>query len=205
MHKKNGMASARIQIREVKLFNHLFYHHCHTWAQIEEQAFVRIGIDDFGQKMLGPIEEVSLPLKNEKIGRQTIHVKARGQLIPLTSPIDGYVQEVNDALLSRPQLINDSPYEHGWLVLLRPTRLARNLKQLFYGAAALQWFDLEMFRLAAVITSEINNRVGRKSNMRLPDGNLPDFDLLDDLPACVTKRILEQYFLYCHTNDRFRG
>jgi len=188
------------------IIGHRFYHHCHTWAQVEEQAVVRIGVDDFGQKMLGPIEKIFLPPEEEETGISSVRIKARGQIIPLILPVDGYVQEVNERLMNQPHLINESPYEAGWLVLLRPTRLVRtSLEKLFYGPAATQWFDLEMFRLAALITSELNNRAGRKLSMRLPDGSLPDFDVLDELPPYITKKILEQYFLYCHTNDRFKG
>ena len=77
--------------------------------------------------------------------------------------VDGYVEEVNEDLINYPHLANKSPYEKGWLVLLRPTRLVKNLKKLFYGADAIQWFDVEMYRLAALITSEINRKVNRQS------------------------------------------
>ena len=205
MRRDTVLTLGEKQSPKVELIGHRFYHHCHTWVQVEEQALVRIGIDDFGQKMLGPIEKIFLPLEEEKTGINCVRIKARGQIIPLTLPVDGYVEEANEDLISQPHLINESPYEKGWLLLLRPTRLVRSLENLFYGPAALQWFDLEMFRLAALITSELNNRVGRKSGMRLPDGSLPDFDVLNELPPCITKKILEQYFLYCHTNDRFKG
>jgi len=195
----------RTHSRGGKLCTHRFYHHCHTWAQVEEKACVRIGIDDFGQNILGPIETICLPLKDEKIGKKSIRIKARGLIISLTPPVDGYVEEVNEELINQPQLANKSPYEKGWLVLLRPTRLVKNLKNLFYGAAAIQWFDVEMFRLAALITSEINRKVDEQLGMTLPDGGLPDFDILNELPSSLIKRVMEQCFLYCHTNDKFQA
>ena len=154
---------------------------------------------------MGPIEKICLPLKDEKIGKKSIRIKARGLIIPLTTPVDGYVEEVNEDLINYPHLANKSPYEKGWLVLLRPTRLVKNLKKLFYGADAIQWFDVEMYRLAALITSEINRKVNRQLGMTMPDGGLPDFDILKELPASITKRIMEQCFLYCHTNDKFKA
>jgi glycine cleavage system H lipoate-binding protein len=172
---------------------------------VEEKAFVRIGIDDFGQNVLGPIEKICLPLRDEKIGKKSIRIKARGLIIPLMPPVDGYVEEVNEDLINEPQLANESPYEKGWLVLLRPTRLVRNLKPLFYGAAAIQWFNVEMYRLAALITSEINKKVNEKIGMTLPDGGLPDFDILNELPQSITKKVIEQCFLYCHTSDKFKA
>jgi glycine cleavage system H lipoate-binding protein len=171
---------------------------------VEAKAFVRIGIDDFGQNILGPIEKICLPLRDEKIGKKSIRIKARNTIIPLTPPVDGYVEEVNEELISQPQLANTSPYEKGWIVLLRPTRLVRNLKHLFYGAAAIQWFDLEMFRLAALISSQLNTHSDDELFMTLPDGGLPDFDILNKLPPEITRKVLEQCFLYSYTNDKFK-
>jgi glycine cleavage system H protein len=171
---------------------------------VEEKAFVRIGIDDFGQNILGPIEKICLPLRDEKIGRKSIRIKARNAIIPLMPPVDGYVEDVNDELVNQPRLANKSPYEKGWLVLLRPTRLVRNLKNLFYGGAAIQWFDVEMFRLAALVTSELNSEPDEQLGMTLPDGGLPDFEILDKLPPNITKRVLEQCFLYGQIRDKLK-
>ena len=195
----------RMSSRGGELCAHRFYSHCHTWAQVEEKAFVRIGIDDFGQNILGPIEDICLPLKEEKIGKKSIRIKARGSIISLMPPVEGYVEEVNEDLISQPQLVNKSPYEKGWLVLIRPTGLVQSLKKLFYGTAAIQWFDVEMYRLAALVTSELNNGMGEELGMTLPDGGLPDFEILKELPPSITKRVIEQCFLYCHTKDKFKG
>ena len=145
-----------------------------------------------------------MPLKDEKIGKKSIRIKARGTIIPLISPVDGYVVEVNEKLINGPQLANVSPYEKGWLVLLRPTRLVRNLKKLFYGDAAIQWFDVEMYRLAALITTEMNLKMDNQLGMTMQDGGLPDFDMLNELPPSLAKKVMEQCFLYCHTNDKFK-
>jgi glycine cleavage system H protein len=205
MREGNELIPKRSHSRGEKLCTLRFYHHCHTWAQVEEKNLVRIGIDDFGQNVLGPIEKVSLPLRDEKIGKKSILIKARGSIIPLTPFVDGFVEEINDELISQPQLVNKSPYEKGWLVLVRPTRLVQNLKELFYGTSAMQWFDVERFKLAALITSELNNRMGKKLGMTLHNGSLPDFDMLNKLPPSITKKVLEQFFLYCHTNDKFKN
>jgi len=202
MRGGNELIPRRVISRGGKLCPHRFYHHCHTWAQVEAKAFVRIGIDDFGQNILGPIEKICLPLKDEKIGKKSIRIKARNTIISLTPPVDGYVEEVNEDLINQPQLANTSPYEKGWLVLLRPTRLVRNLRHLFYGTAARQWFDVEMFRLAALISSQLHKSEDDQLFMTLPDGGLPDFAILDKLPPNITKSVLEKCFLYTNTNDK---
>jgi glycine cleavage system H lipoate-binding protein len=154
-----------------------------------------------GQNILGPIEEICLPLRDEKIGKKSIRIKARGSIIPLIPPVDGYVVEVNEDLGQQPELANICPYEEGWMVLIRPTRLVKNLNTLFYGTATIQWFDVEMHRLAALISTELNHGAD-DLGMTLPDGGLPDFDILNELPPGITKKVLEQCFHNCPTNDK---
>jgi glycine cleavage system H protein len=205
MRGSNDLIPRRVKSRGGKLCIHRFYHHCHTWAMVEEKAYVRIGIDDFGQNIMGPIEKICLPLKDEKIGKKSIRLKGRGVIIPLIPPVEGYVVEVNEDLIQEPQLANSSPYEKGWFVILRPTRLTKNLKELFYGTAAIQWFDVEMYRLTALINSGLNHGTNGELGITLPDGGLPDFGILENLPPDITRRVLEQCFLYCYTNDKFKA
>ena len=204
MRGDNELIPRRMSSRGGELCTHRFYSHCHAWARVEQQALVRIGLDDFGQNILGPIEKISLPLKDEKIGKKSIRIKARGSIISLMPPVEGYVEEVNEDLINQPQLVNKSPYEKGWFVLLRPTGLVKSLKKLFYGAAAIQWFDVEMYRLAALISAELNHGADEELGMTMPDGGLPDFDIMAQLPQAITKKVMEQCFLYCHTNDKYK-
>lgn len=204
MRGGNQLISKRISSRGGELCAHRFYSHYHTWAQVEEKAFVRIGIDDFGQNIMGPIEKICLPLKDEKIGKKSIRIKARGTIISITPPVDGYIVDVNEDLAQQPELTNICPYEKGWLVLLRPTRLVKSLNTLVYGTAAIQWFDVEMHRLATLISAELNHDTDDELGITLPDGGLPDFDILDELPQEITKRVLEQCFHHCPRNDKFK-
>jgi hypothetical protein len=167
MRGGNELIPRRVTSRGGKLCPHRFYHHCHSWALVEEKAFVRVGIDDFGQNILGPIEKICLPFRDEKIGKKSIRIKARDSIISLMPPIDGYVEEVNDELI-------------------------------------IQWFDVEIFRFAALITSELNTSADEQLGLTLPDGGLPDFEILDKLPPNIRKRVLEQCFHYCHTHDTFK-
>lgn len=205
MRGGDDLIPRRVRSRGGKLCTHRFYHHCHTWAMVEEKGYVRIGIDDFGQNIMGPIDKICLPLKDEKIGKKSMRIKGRRGIIPLIPPVDGFVVAVNEDLVKQPQLANISPYEKGWLVLIRPTRLLKNLNKLFYGTAVIQWFDLEMYRLAALISAEFNRDADGELGMTLPDGGLPDFEIMDKLPRAITRKVLEQCFLYCHTNDKFKA
>jgi glycine cleavage system H protein len=104
--------------------NEIRYSKEHEWLVIKEGVAV-MGISDFAQKQLGDIVSVELP----KVGsafkqRQPMaivdSVKASSDIY---SVITGEVIEVNEQLVERPELINQSPQDQGWIVKIKPSNL----------------------------------------------------------------------------------
>jgi glycine cleavage system H protein len=101
----------------------LKYSKTDEWVRVDgDQA--TIGITDYAQDQLGDIVYIELPWD---AGSSTSHedkfgdiesVKATSELI---SPVSGEVVKVNEALKDRPELINDSPYEDGWMLVVKLT------------------------------------------------------------------------------------
>jgi len=92
----------------------------HEWVQIEDDGRALVGITEYAQEHLGDVVFVELPevgtpiAQFQKIG-EIESVKAVSELY---SPMSGEVNEINDQLLDNPELINDDPYQTGWLVRL---------------------------------------------------------------------------------------
>jgi len=173
----------------------LFYHPCHTWAKVEANALVRIGIDDFGQNLLGTVENITLPPKGQLIFN-SIQMKGRGVGVSLVSPVEGYVVETNERLLMQPSLVNKHPYRSGWIAQLKPIRLSQNLEQLYYGATALSWLDDEVNRLTRVISTEVD-KLFSDVGVTLQDGGVlaGNFSVLDEIMSeDARRRILGQFF-----------
>lgn len=99
----------------------LKYSKTDEWVRVEgEQA--TIGITDYAQDQLGDIVYIELPWD---AGKNLIHegkfgdiesVKATSELI---SPLSGEVVQANDALKDQPELINDNPYQDGWMLVVK--------------------------------------------------------------------------------------
>ncbi len=93
----------------------------HEWAKVEGDE-VLVGITDFAQAQLGDVVYVELP----RVGDQVKQMKVMGVIesvkaaSDLYSPVSGEVIAVNESAVSEPQRINDSPYEDGWLIRVRP-------------------------------------------------------------------------------------
>jgi glycine cleavage system H protein len=103
-----------------KLPGDLKYTESHEWVYLSEDGIATVGITDHAQESLGDITFVELPLdgavfaKGESFG-VIESVKAASDLY---APLSGTILEVNPDIDSNPELINDSPYELGWLIRL---------------------------------------------------------------------------------------
>ncbi|WP_248518057.1 glycine cleavage system protein GcvH [Salinarchaeum laminariae] len=94
----------------------------HEWAA-EDGDVVRIGISDFAQDELGDVVFVEFPDVGDSIsaGESFGVVESIKAVSDLYAPISGEVVEVNEALLDRPELVNDDPYDEGWMLAVEPS------------------------------------------------------------------------------------
>jgi glycine cleavage system H protein len=89
----------------------------HEWARVEKDSVV-VGITDYAQENLGEIVYVELPEEGSLVSRSEAFgvVESTKAVSDLFAPVSGNVVEVNDALLDNPELINEDPYEDGWMI-----------------------------------------------------------------------------------------
>ncbi len=89
----------------------------HIWIRREGNKAV-VGITDFAQEALGAIASVELPEEGDEVEQEDSmgSVEARKTVAELYAPLSGSVSEVNHELLDNPALINDDPYDAGWLL-----------------------------------------------------------------------------------------
>jgi CheY-like chemotaxis protein len=121
----------------------------HAWAQIEAAGQVCVGLDDFGRKVVQRIERVELPANGTRVRRgDVLFVLRRGdQQLRVRTPISGEVVQSNAGLLRDPSLITQSPYDRGWVCVLRPVDLSAELAGLRIGKPVVAWYQEEVARL----------------------------------------------------------
>jgi glycine cleavage system H protein len=88
----------------------------HEWIHVEGQN-ATIGITDYAQKELGDVVYVELPAEGEEFskGDACSNIESVKAVSDIYIPISGEVIEVNTDLENNPELINQSPYEQGWI------------------------------------------------------------------------------------------
>lgn len=95
----------------------------HEWALMGEDGIVEIGVTDYAQDALGEIIFVELPNEGEEIsmGDPFGGIESTKSVSDLYAPVSGKVVEVNEEVLSSPEIINEDPYGSGWLVRVKPS------------------------------------------------------------------------------------
>lgn len=97
----------------------------HEWARREGDR-VRVGITAFAQEQLGDVVFVELPKTGARVrAHQTFGVVESVKAVSdLFAPVSGEVVEVNAALVTKPETVNQDPYGAGWMLLVTPTDAA---------------------------------------------------------------------------------
>ena len=94
----------------------------HEWLQTLDDGSVKIGITDYAQEQLGDVVFVELPAVGDEFeaGAMVAEVESTKSVAEVYAPVAGKVLAVNDQLVDTPELVNQSPYEDGWFVILEP-------------------------------------------------------------------------------------
>ena len=100
--------------------DNLKYSNDHEWVKIEGDIAV-IGITDFAQSELGDIVYVEIESKGDNIEKDSVFgtIEAVKTVSDLITPLTGEILEVNNILEETPEVINNDPYESGWIIKIK--------------------------------------------------------------------------------------
>jgi len=97
-----------------------------TWLRIEENGEVTVGVTSVLPAIAGKLTTARLKSSEVAIHRgQSLGTLESLKFVgPVPSPVSGILLKSNGLIVDRPRLINDSPYEEGWIASLKPSHLA---------------------------------------------------------------------------------
>ncbi len=146
----------------------IYVDHTHMWLAPEAAGLARVGVDAVASLLVGRPERIEWATHGRLTrGAPLAFVVVGGRRVTLRCPVDGDVIEMNPALTTCPSHVGSSPLDQGWLVRLRPTRLATQLRRMRTGEKLREWTREEMARLRALLLG------------RLPSGSLVGATALD--------------------------
>jgi len=118
----------------------LYYSKDWFWVKVEGEK-VRMGITDYAQKQLREIVFVELPSEGGTVSANTPFgsvesVKAVSDLI---SPLSGTIAQINQEVTSKPEILNEDPFNKGWLLIITPSNLNAELSALMDFNKSVEW------------------------------------------------------------------
>jgi glycine cleavage system H protein len=129
-----------VKVQGYEVAEGLFYSKDWMWVKVENGK-VRVGITDYAQKQLNEVVFAELPsagdeaIKGEPFGT----VESVKSVSDLVAPVSGKIVEVNGKVGSSPEMLNEDPYNEGWILVMSPTNLADDLKTLMNYEQSVEW------------------------------------------------------------------
>lgn len=145
----------------------LFFDRGHSWLAPRRGGVVRLGLDDFANKLIGTADALDLPAVGDTLeaGKPGWSLLVHGRNVDFRSPVSGKVVAVNDGIAAAPHLAVDDPYGEGWLIEVKVPRRRAALRTMLRGGAARAWLDRAALRL--------QDRLDGGLGVVLQDGGVP--------------------------------
>jgi glycine cleavage system H protein len=137
-----------MKIEEYSFPDDLYYHKEHFWAKVEGDV-ATIGTTDFAQKLAGQVVYIELPSVGKAVeqGKPCGSMESGKWVGRIYSPLSGKVEAINSELEDTPELINESPYEKGWMCKIKASNLQEELKSLMKADGLPEFIKSEIERV----------------------------------------------------------
>lgn len=178
MNEEKGLmdSAAVFQLESLAMPKGVFYDKSHTWAFMEKDGMLRIGLDDFIQKITGPVSRILLKDEGTKIlkGEPFCTLIVDGKKISLHSPVTGIIRSYNPRLIDQASLLYQSPFNEGWVYLIEPGNWAREMEFMRVAEKYRDWLKVEFTRFKDFIAGiSTKNHFGAESIVLQDGGEMP--------------------------------
>lgn len=150
----------------------LYFDKTHTWAFMEKNGNVKVGIDDFILHITGYLSHVKMKNPGEKIqkGEPAFTIIQNGKQLTINAPISGIVKSQNNLLAEDCSLVNSSPYNDGWVYMVEPSNWFKDTQLLIMADKYKEWLKNEFLRLKDFLAGTNLTRNAEFLPIMLQDG-----------------------------------
>jgi glycine cleavage system H protein len=178
----------------------IFFNRNHTWAHLSETGEAKVGLDDFIQHITGRVHLTNLKEPGDIIDKGDLLtvIDQGGKQLKVYSPISGKITNTNEVISDDPELINEDPYDQGWLYMIEPKNWRKDTSSFMLADEAVEWSEKEMVRFKDFLMYGAMSKYSPETSMvMLQDGGEIRDNVLSDLPVEVWEEF-QQEFLDLH-------
>ncbi len=134
-----------------------YLHPGHCWIMVGEKESVTAGVDDLAQRLIGHLDSVEIPPAGSRIkqGAPFITLRRGRKSLTQVAPVTGTIEKVNEKLASTPGLVNNSPYDQGWVAVIKPANFQLEVSSLLKGLIAERWEEAVRIHLIRWFTPSL--------------------------------------------------
>ncbi len=197
--QRNKKTSAGRSIHGVAHFNAgtlnipkgLWFDKSHTWAFMEQNGMVRMGIDDFLQHLTGPVSRVKMMAPGTRVlkGEVILTVIQNGKQLNIHAPVSGIIRTQNGLLGTHASMINQAPFTDGWVYTIEPSNWLRETQFLFMAERYQVWLKQEFIRARDFFATATRSLQGEYIPIVLQDGG----ELQDNVLSTFGPEVWEEF------------
>jgi glycine cleavage system H lipoate-binding protein/ABC-type phosphate transport system substrate-binding protein len=169
----------------------LYFDKTHTWAFMEKDGSVKIGIDDFLQHVTGKLTNIRMKEVGENVrkGEKIMTIARDGKQLNLYAPISGTIKQQNASITKDSTIVHSSPYSEGWVYLIEPKNWLREAQFMLMGEKYADWLRDEFVRLKDFIEASVRTNNLVYAHVVLQDGG----ELTDNVLADLGPEVWEDF------------
>jgi glycine cleavage system H lipoate-binding protein/ABC-type phosphate transport system substrate-binding protein len=192
---KINQASGILKETELMSPNGLYYDKTHTWAFMEKDGIVKVGIDDFMQHLTGPYTRIKMKNPGEfvKKNEYLLSLVQEGKQLNIYAPFSGKIIDINEILITEPTRVNLSPYNDGWVYKISPNNWLREIQFLQMVGNYREWLKNEIIRIKDFLTTTVNGKSTEYGVVTFQDGGELSDNILKDLGPEVWEDFQKQF------------
>lgn len=161
----------------------ILFDRSHTWAFMEKDGSVTVGMDDFLQHIVGPVSKIVMKESGEKVkkGEPFLQLVRDGKQLQLYAPVSGVIRNSNEKLVKDPAILNASPYSEGWIYSLEPQNWTKEAVLLYFAEKYRCWISNEWTRMKEFLAMILKPQSPEFSHVVMQDGGVIREGFLSEL------------------------
>jgi len=188
-------ALGSITAKSLKIPQGIFFSENHTWTFMGRSGVAKIGLDDLLMHITGEVKFTNLRNQGDKISKGDLlaEINQKGKILKIFSPVSGDIVDTNPILKNNPELLNEDPYQKGWMYEIKPSNWVGDTNGYYLAGEATGWIEkeLEMFKEFLSISNE--QITPDTPNFVMQDGGELRDHVLSDLPDEVWQQFQEDF------------
>lgn len=205
----NKKASVSVQVKKtigilsediLKIPLGLYYSVNHAWTHLEKSGIAKVGLDDFLIHVSGEVKfrELKKPGNFINKGEALADIDQNGKLLQIYSPISGRVIKTNKMLYATHGIVNEDPYDRGWIYEIQPSEWMAETSSYYVGNEAVAWVKNEIVKFRDFLALSMKKYSPETSMLMLQDGgeliDRPLSELPDEVWQDSQKSFLNRSF-----------